>query len=434
MHPQLPVVVLTGQGNESIAAKMMKAGAADYVVKSTITDKILHKVITLASQQRAKKNNVFYPHTSSPLILLVDSNPDDRERHVQLLQKVAQADYRYSEANDYASMIEQMKKRLPDCVLLDYSLPGKNGLEILREMVPLYPHLPMIMMAGQGNEAIAAQSIKDGAQHYLVKSKATAESLHQHIVSSIKDCAMGREREELMQRLMESNAALERFAYVASHDLQEPIRMINNFGKILLAEYQSKLDADGREYLSMVTESGERMRDMVNDLLEYSRMDHETAKFHLFDGDQALASALENLKTLIAEQKAIITYDSLPELHGSPIQIMRLLQNLIANAIKYQPEGNIPRIHIYAEDAQTDWHLHVKDNGIGIDPSLVTQIFEPFRRLHTWDSVKGSGLGLSICKKIAEHNGGKLLVSSVVGEGSIFTLTLPKPQPMKEAV
>ena len=433
-HPHLPVVVLTGHGSESIAATMIKAGAGDYLVKSTITGKTL----SLAMQNAMKKNPIPAESTRvaipSPLVLLVDDSPDDRERYVRLLKKITQAEYRYLEADGYDSLMVQLQQRTPDCVLLDYSLPGKNGLDILRELVPLYPHLPIIMMTGHGNESIAVQSIKAGAQHYLVKSEVTEELLHTHITSAIRHCAMEYERNELMQQLMESNVALERFAYVASHDLQEPIRMINNFSKILLAEYQNKLDAEGKEYLGMVTESGERMRDMVNDLLDYSRMDHETVKLHAFSGMQALASALENVKALIAEQKAIITHDPLPELYGSPIQIMRLLQNLLINAIKYQPAGNIPRIHVGIETEADCWHIHVKDNGIGIEAHFLPQIFEPFRRLHTWDAVKGSGLGLSICKKIAEHNNGTLSVRSVVGEGSTFTLTLPKPQALKEAV
>lgn len=433
-HVQLPVIVLTGQGSESIAASMMKAGAEDYVIKSIIDSKTLHQAIVNAQKRSGIGNKNYSIHTPSPLILIVDDNPDDRERNIRHLRKIKQTEYRYVEADGYDSMIAELKRTKPDCVLLDYSLPGRNGLDIVRDIVPKYPYLPIIMMTGQGNESIAAQSIKAGGQHYLVKSEVTEESLHTHITSAIKHCAMERERNDLVQKLMESNIALERFTYVASHDLQEPIRMINNFGKILLTEYETKLDDDGREYLSMVTESGERMRDVVNDLLDYSRIGNETLQFHPFSAQQALESALDNLKTLIDERKAVVTYDVLPELHGNPVQIMRLLQNLITNAIKYQKPDNIPRIHVGCEDAGERWQIYVKDNGVGIDEKFLEKVFEPFRRLHTWDNIKGSGLGLSICKKIAEQNGGDLSVTSTVGEGSIFTLTLPKIQALKEAV
>lgn len=367
------------------------------------------------------------------LVLLVDDNPDDRERYVRQLKKIAQANYNYVEADGYDSMLTMLKQHKPDCVLLDYSLPGRNGLEILQEIVAKERHLPVIMMTGQGNESIAVKSLKEGAQHYLVKSEVTDELLHTHILAAIKHCAMEREHDDLIEQLMESNVALERFAYVASHDLQEPIRMINNFGKILLAEYQSRLDDEGREYLSMVTESGERMRDMVNDLLDYSRMSHEAMKPEQFEGEQVLESVLENLKVLIEDTHTEITHDPLPQLSGNPVQIMRLLQNLITNAIKYQPPGNKPCIHIGVKDCADAWNISVSDNGIGIDNRFISQIFEPFRRLHTWDTIKGSGLGLAICKKLAENNNGSISASSTPGKGSIFTISLPKPQIIMEA-
>ncbi len=367
------------------------------------------------------------------LVLLVDDNPDDRERYVRQLKKIAQVDYNYVEADGYESMVTMLGHHKPDCVLLDYSLPGRNGLDILQEIVAKNRHLPVIMMTGQGNESIAVKSLKEGAQHYLVKSEVNEELLHTHIMAAIKHCAMEREHNDLMQQLIESNVALERFAYVASHDLQEPIRMINNFGKILLAEYQNRLDDEGKEYLSMVTESGERMRDMVNDLLDYSRMSHEEMKPELFSGNHVLESALENLKVLITDSRTVITHDSLPELSGNPVQIMRLLQNLITNAIKYQPRGNTPRIHVGAEDGGNTWRISISDNGIGIDNRFLAQIFEPFRRLHTWDTIKGSGLGLSICKKLAENNNGSISATSTPSKGSIFTITLPKPQAIMEA-
>lgn len=241
-------------------------------------------------------------------------------------------------------------------------------------------------------------------------------------------------RKKLLNRLFESNSELERFAYVASHDLQEPIRMINSFSKILLSDYQNILGAEGKEYLTMVTDCGERMRDVVYDLLEYSRVGSETNKFHMFDCNMALASALENLKELIKEHSAKVTQDRLPEIYGSPVQIMRMFQNLIANAIKYQPTGNIPVIHVGLEDDGDYWRIFVRDNGIGIDNRFLKQIFEPFRRLHTWDSIKGSGLGLAICKKIAESNGGQMNVVSNPGKGSIFSFIAPKCTTLKRAV
>ncbi|MDR3504512.1 MAG: PAS domain S-box protein [Legionella sp.] len=255
----------------------------------------------------------------------------------------------------------------------------------------------------------------DGSPKYFV-------SLVQNISARKKAEAANK---KLLQALESSNAELERFAYVASHDLQEPIRMINNFGELLLTEKQGKLDEEGKEYLKIMTDAGLRMRAVINDLLAYSRV-QEDSKSASFDGESILKSALENIKALIEEQKAQITHAPIPLLYGNPMQIMRVLQNLITNAIKYQPPGNIPVIHIGVEDADPYWKITVQDNGLGIDEQFIKEIFEPFRRLHAWESIKGSGLGLSICKKIAEHHNGSLSVTSKLGFGSNFTLTLPK--------
>lgn len=261
-------------------------------------------------------------------------------------------------------------------------------------------------------------------------SLAWDNDIPKYFISQIQNITYRKETEaankKLLEALANSNSELERFAYVASHDLQEPIRMINSFGELLLTEKQDKLDDEAKEYLSIMTNAGIRMRDVINDLLAYSRLDKENITHVHFSGEEILKSALENIKALIEEQKAQITHAPLPPLYGNPMQIMRLLQNLMINAIKYQPPGNQPIIHIEVVDQGKNWDISVKDNGLGIEEQFIKEIFEPFRRLHAWESIKGSGLGLSICKKIAERHGGTLSVTSIVGMGSIFTLTLPK--------
>lgn len=251
----------------------------------------------------------------------------------------------------------------------------------------------------------------------------------QYFISQVQNITARKKAEaankKLMEALANSNAELERFAYVASHDLQEPIRMINNFGALLLAEKLTALDDEAKEYLRIMTNAGIRMRDVINDLLAYSHVSKQTT-FVRFNGEEILQGALENIKTLVEEQKAQITHDPLPILYGNPMQIMRVLQNLLTNAIKYQRNGNTPVIHVGLEDQGENWRLSIKDNGLGIEEQFIDEIFEPFRRLHTWESIKGSGLGLSICKKIAEIHEGTLSVTSVIGSGSVFFLTIPK--------
>ena len=370
----------------------------------------------------------------SPVILLVDDNPDDREIYVRALGKIDEVNYRYAEAAGGESMLSYLAASTPDCVLLDYSLPGRNGLELLREVIIDHPFLPVVMMTGQGNENIAVQAIKAGAQHYLVKSDVTPNLLHQTISAAIKHRALEYERGMLIEKLTASNTELERFAYVASHDLQEPIRMVASFSQILSQEYSARLDETGRQYLDIVRQSSVRMRGMIADLLTYARVGNAVTETKPFDGPSVLAAALDNLQELIKERGAEITHDPLPMLCGNPVQISRLWQNLLANAIKYQAEGTVPRIHVGVTEEAAAWHLTVRDNGVGIEPRFIDQIFQPFRRLHVWDSIQGTGLGLSICRRIVENHGGKIWAESTPGQGTTFHFTLVRPRPAENEI
>jgi PAS domain S-box-containing protein len=232
------------------------------------------------------------------------------------------------------------------------------------------------------------------------------------------------EREELLERLTQSNAELERFAYVASHDMQEPVRMMSSFSQLLEQKYAGVLDQDGQEYLRIIGSSAQRMRNMIRDLMDYARLDGEPQNSTSFDLRQVLTSVEENLHQLISETAAVITCGALPEVHGSAVQIMRLLQNLVINAIKYQPAGQTPRLHLGASRENGKTVFHLQDNGIGIKPAFIDEIFQPFRRLHTWEQIQGSGLGLSVCRKIVEGHGGRIWASSVPGEGTRISFTL----------
>ncbi len=232
------------------------------------------------------------------------------------------------------------------------------------------------------------------------------------------------EREKLLARLTQSNVELERFAYVASHDMQEPVRMMVSFSQLLEQEYAGVLDQDGKEYLKIIGSSALRMRSMIRDLMDYARLDGERQNFTAVDLCQELAAVEENLHQLISETGAVITCDKLPLVHGSAVQIMRLLQNLTINAIKYQPARQAPCLHLGVADQRGQSIFHLQDNGIGIKSAFIDEIFQPFRRLHTWEAIQGSGLGLSVCRKIVEAHGGRIWASSVPGEGTKISFTL----------
>lgn len=245
-------------------------------------------------------------------------------------------------------------------------------------------------------------------------------------ISKIKQAEEARQR--LLTRLTESNTELERFAYVASHDMQEPLRMVLNFSQIIANDYAAALDEEGREYLKIVGDSAQRMRDMVHDLLEYARLGREGVRFADVDVNIELKHVLTNLGQLTAETGALVTSSDLPVIHGNAVQVMRLLQNLIGNGIKYQRPDSRPVIRVEACDEGAEWHFTVSDNGMGIDPGFTEQVFEPFRRLHTWEAIRGTGLGLAICRKIVESHGGRIWATSQPGEGSVFHFTFPMPE------
>lgn len=251
-----------------------------------------------------------------------------------------------------------------------------------------------------------------------------------HFCGVVRDVTAARlaekDRETLLNKLIESNTELERFAYVASHDMQEPIRMVMSFSQIIIEDYGTQLDDKGREYLHVLSDSAHRMLNMIRDLLQYARLEAEGMSWSEVDMARELVQVKINLAELIAETSADIKSDPMPRVAGNPMQLQRVLQNLIANAIRYQVPERRPQIHVSVADLGDHWCFGVSDNGVGIEAAHYKRIFEPFRRLHTQEQVKGTGFGLSIVKKIVEMHGGTVSVTSVPGEGSTFTFTLMK--------
>ena len=243
-------------------------------------------------------------------------------------------------------------------------------------------------------------------------------------------------REKLLKELMESNTELERFAYVASHDMQEPVRMVNIYSQMVVEDYENTLDERGRKYLRTISASAGRMQVMIQDLLSYSRLRNDPADMVAVDLNHRLKHVRASFARLVEETGAQIEGEGLPTVYANPVQIQRLLENLISNGIKYQLLGQVAVIQVTAADDGDRWRITVADNGIGIDPEFASGIFEPFRRLHSWEEYPGTGLGLSICRKIVERHGGRIWVESLAGDGTRFHFTLAKPPvvPFEEPV
>lgn len=228
--------------------------------------------------------------------------------------------------------------------------------------------------------------------------------------------------------LKRSNEDLEQFAYIASHDLQEPLRKVSSFCSILQDEYADKIDAEGLQYLQYATDGANRMKGLVKDLLAYSRVDSQGEQFASVDVSEAVGEALLNLEAAIEEAQADITCDPLPVVSGDERQMVQLLQNLIGNAIKYRGHDP-PRVRVSADEGEGEWTFSVSDNGIGIDPEFHQNIFGIFKRLHARDEYSGTGIGLAICDRIVRRAGGKIWVESEEGKGSTFRFTIPTSKP-----
>ena len=247
-------------------------------------------------------------------------------------------------------------------------------------------------------------------------------------VGVIRDVTERKEREqrleETVERLEASNERLEQFAHAASHDLQEPLRMVSSYLQLLEQRYEDELDVAAEEYLEFAVDGADRMRRMVDGLLEYSRVETQGDPLEPVDLDDVLADVREDLQIKLAESNAELTAEALPEVRGDSNQLRQVFQNLLDNAIEYSGDDP-PRIHVGAERDGAEWMVTVQDQGIGIDPAYADNIFEVFERLHTNEDHAGTGIGLALVERIVERHGGEIWLDSELNEGATFSFTLP---------
>jgi PAS domain S-box-containing protein len=232
------------------------------------------------------------------------------------------------------------------------------------------------------------------------------------------------------EELARSNAELEQFAYVASHDLQEPLRMVASYTQLLERRYKGKLDADADDFIGFAVDGANRMQQLIQDLLSYSRVTTRGKALCLTQTEAACNAAVQNLQQSIKEANASVRVGALPSVQADATQLTQLFQNLIGNAIKYRNERK-PEIQVAARLDGSDWIFTVHDNGIGIEPQYFDRIFKMFQRLHTRKEYSGTGIGLAVCRKIVERHGGRIWVESEPGQGSTFHFSLPGSERMQ---
>jgi PAS domain S-box-containing protein len=361
---------------------------------------------------------------------------DNTERKIAL-EALRQSEHRYqvlSEAtvegicvSEYGCIIdanEQLAK------LLGYSRDELIGKEV-RLLLPEHEQDRVMENIRHNLESkIEHETIRSDGQVLTVEAHARTLRYHGRTVrlTTIHDVTERKRTEVALQRIADelkrSNQDLEQFAYAASHDLQEPLRMINGFLQLLKERYGANLDQKAKEYIEFAVDGSNRMHQLIRDLLEFSRVERKGRILQPTDANQALKAAIANLNKSILEANAMVTADELPVVLGDAVQLSQLFQNLIGNALKFRSAEQACRVHISARRLGAHWRFSVYDNGIGIDPGDRDRIFVIFQRLHSRSQYPGTGIGLALCKRIVERHGGHIWVESKETGGSVFHFTL----------
>jgi signal transduction histidine kinase len=361
-------------------------------------------------------------------VLLIEDSPSDAEIEIAELRR-AGFDVSADVVDNRQRVRDRLKKNIYDIILADYSLPnfrGMDALDILREMNLT---TPLILVTGALNSETAVECVKQGAMDYVLKDHLARLPIS--VRRSQEDVRVRQERARAqdqlankVEELARSNCDLEQFAYVASHDLQEPLRMVAAYTQLLAERYQGKLDSAADRYISYAVEGATRMQALLEDLLAFSRVGRNGVVPAPTDANSAVDESLKNLALALKEHNVTVTCNPLPTIFADHFQIVQLFQNLLGNAIKFRAKQN-PCITISAEQKGREWLFSVFDNGIGIAEEHKDLVFKIFQRLHTRTEYSGNGVGLAICKKIVEHNGGRIWVESELGRGSNFRFTFP---------
>lgn len=361
------------------------------------------------------------------LLLVEDSSAD-----CELIQRALRRS-EFEVTFDVVCTPEQFRRKVrdacPDIVLADYNLGQWRGIEALELLREEGLDVPLILVSGALGDETAVECIKKGATDYVLKD--SLARLAVCIRRALEEKKLREDRKHAEQELAykveelaRSNHDLEQFAYVASHDLQEPLRMVANYTQLLRERYQGKLDSEADKYIHYAVDGAIRMQTLIQDLLAFSRAGRAGMEVQEVDCHELVNQLLHTLQPMLRESGAKVLFDHLPAVRANRTQLQQVLQNLIANAIKFRGT-EAPIIEVTVTRKSGDWLFSVRDNGIGIEPEHLDSIFVIFQRLHTRAEYPGNGIGLSICKKIIERHGGRIWVTSEHGAGSTFNFTIP---------
>lgn len=357
-------------------------------------------------------------------LLIIDDNPDDRTLYKRALRGYTDSDFSFIEASTGDNGMKALNQEL-DCVLLDYSLPGRDGIGVLKQIKSEMPNLPVIMLTGQGNESVAVQAMKEGAQDYIVKSTINEYSLYRVIMIAI-------EHHQMKGRVDKQQQALAVFTRALAHDLQEPIRTIQSFLTLVMQDGVDAFSKRTYGYLKNIQSASNSMANLVEAVHTYTKLESSATATDRCNMPEIVSRVCLTLHQLIHENNAQILFENLPDVHGNAPHIEQLIQNLIHNALRYSNHDQTV-IKITAQQDGEWCTFSVHDNGPGIDKSYLEDIFKPFARF-ALSEQKGAGIGLSTCKKIVEQHGGKIWAEpNSEHDGAVFHFTLPSSTTSDEA-
>ena len=364
-------------------------------------------------------------------ILLVDDDPGDRRLVMLALTKSRQPiQFTVQTAQSVAEALEHLKNNSFDLVLLDLGLPDSRGLETVDRVCQAIPHIPVVVLTVLADEETGVEAIKKGASDYLVKSNYFSDMLVRTIRYSLERKRADEEREKLnkdletaVRELSRSNKELQDFAYIIAHDLKAPLRAIGTLADWMSTDYADKFDEEGRKQMKLLRGRVDRMHNLIEAVLQYSRLGREKEKWVQVDLNKLVPEVIDMVAP--PQNITITTESQLPVIECEETRISQVFQNLLSNAVKYmdKPQG---RISIGCAEDDGFWKFSVADNGCGIEEKHVDRIFKIFQTLSPRDEFESTGIGLTMVKKIVELCGGKIWVQSKPGEGSTFFFTLPK--------
>ena len=366
-------------------------------------------------------------------ILWADDSSDMR----RYVKRLLSAKYSVVAVADGLEAVREATENPPDLILTDVMMPGLDGFGVLRairkdERTKL---VPVIILSARAGEEESVEGMEAGADDYLMKPFSARELLAR-IGAQLRAAGLRKEWAERLEarertlvltakELKRSNEDLKHFAHIASHDLQEPLRTVTSYLQLLSRRYQGRLDTDADDFIGFAVDACKRMKELIQDLLDYSRVGVAAGTTTLAPVEEIVQRALSNLRLVIGESETTVICEALPTIDTNVAQLAQVFQNLIGNAIKYRG-AEYPRIHIAGlRGEEGEWIFSVRDNGMGIDPRYFEKIFVLFQRVTQESGIAGTGLGLAICKKIVERLGGRIWVESEVGVGSTFYFSLP---------